>query len=94
LLRDLSRKPLKKIRQQTSASLTEPIANILRVLVNPASFVREWKRLGFDDVVDRFRKKHSLKKLQSLVENSYISEKRKKALLRLIFKRSEELCEI
>ena len=57
-------------------------------------YVREWKRLGFDDVVDRFRKKHSLKKLQSLVENSYISEKRQKALLRLIFKRSEELCEI
>ncbi len=57
-------------------------------------YVREWKRLGFGDIVDRFRKQHSLEKLQSLVENSYISEKRQKALLRLIFKRSEELCEI
>lgn len=57
-------------------------------------YVREWERLGFSDVVDRFRKQHSLKKLQNLVENSYISEKRKKALLRLIFKRSEELCGI
>lgn len=57
-------------------------------------YVREWKRLGFGDVVDRFRKLHSLEKLQSLVENAYISEKRQKALLRLIFKRSEELCEI
>jgi hypothetical protein len=57
-------------------------------------YVREWKRLGFGDVVDRFRKQHSLEKLQSLVENSYISEKRQKALLQLIFKRSEELCEI
>jgi hypothetical protein len=57
-------------------------------------YVREWKRLGFGDIVNRFSKQHSLEKLQSLVENSYISEKRQKALLRLIFKRSEELCEI
>ena len=57
-------------------------------------YVWEWKRLGFGDVVNRFRKQHSLEKIQSLVENSYISEKRQKALLRLIFKRSEELCEI
>lgn len=57
-------------------------------------YVREWQRLGFGGVVDRFRKQHSLKKIQSLVENSYISEKRQNALLRLIFKRSEELCEI
>lgn len=57
-------------------------------------YVREWNRLGFGEVVDRFRKQHSQEKLQSLVENSYISEKRQKALLRLIVKRSEELCEI
>ncbi len=57
-------------------------------------YILEWKRLGFGDIVDRFRKQHSLEKFQSLVENSYISKKRQKALLRLIFKRSEELCEI
>lgn len=57
-------------------------------------YVREWKRLGFGDIVDRFRKQHSLAKLQNLVENSYISEKRQKALLRLIVKRNEELCEV
>lgn len=57
-------------------------------------YVREWNRLGFGEVVDRFRKQHSQEKLQSLIENSYISEKRQKALLRLIVKRSEELCEI
>lgn len=57
-------------------------------------YVREWKRLGFGDIVDRFRKQHSLEKLQSLVVNAYISEKRQKALLRLFIKRSEELCEI
>ncbi len=52
------------------------------------------ERLGYGDIVDRFRKQHSLGKLQSLIEKSYISEKRQKALLRLILKRSEELCEI
>ena len=55
-------------------------------------YIQEWKRLGYGDVVDRFRKQHSLEKIQSLVHNSYLSEKRKQALLRLIFKRSEELC--
>lgn len=55
-------------------------------------YIREWQRLGYGDIVDRFRRQHSLEKLQSLVNNSYISEKRKQALLRLIFKRSEELC--
>jgi hypothetical protein len=58
------------------------------------NYVREWQRLGFGDVIDRFRKQHSIEKVQRLVENSYISEKRQKALLRLICKRSEELCEI
>lgn len=57
-------------------------------------YILEWKRLGFGDIVDRFRQQHSLEKFQSLVENSYISKKRQKALLRLMFKRSEELCEI
>jgi len=57
-------------------------------------YVQEWNRLGYGDVVDRFREQHSLEKLQSLVNNSYISEKRQEALLQLIFKRSEELCGI
>jgi hypothetical protein len=57
-------------------------------------YVQEWKRLGYEDVVDRFRKQHSLEKLRCLIEKSYLSEKRQKAFLRLISKRSEELCEI
>ena len=57
-------------------------------------YVYEWKLLGYSDVVDRFRKQYSLAKLQYLIEKSNISEKRQKALLRLISKRGEELCGI
>ncbi len=56
-------------------------------------YVHEWNRLGYGDVVDRFRKQYSLARLRGLIEKSFISEKRQKALLRLISKRGEELCE-
>lgn len=59
-----------------------------------SDYVREWNRLGYSTIVDRFRKQHSLAKIRNLVEESYLSEKRQKALLRLISQRSEELCEI
>lgn len=57
-------------------------------------YVLEWTRLGYSDVVNSFRKQYSLEKIKSLIDKSYLSEKRQKALLRLITKRSEELCEI
>ncbi|MBA3604069.1 MAG: HipA domain-containing protein [Parachlamydiaceae bacterium] len=57
-------------------------------------YVHEWNRLGYGEVVDRFRKQYSLAGLQRLIEKSNISEKRQKAILRLISKRGEELCEI
>jgi hypothetical protein len=56
-------------------------------------YIHEWNRLGYSDIVDRFRKQYSLTGLQRLIEKSNISEKRQKAILRLIFKRGEELCE-
>lgn len=55
-------------------------------------YVHEWNRLGYENVVQRFRKRCSLEKLRGLIEESFIGEKRKKALFRLISKRSEELC--
>lgn len=57
-------------------------------------YVQEWKRLGYGDVVDRFRKQYSFDALKKLIHNSNITEKRQKALLKLIFKRGEELCAI
>lgn len=57
-----------------------------------ADYVCEWSRLGFNNVVDRFRKQYSLSRLRDLIEKSHVSEKRQKALLRLISKRGDELC--
>lgn len=57
-------------------------------------YVVEWNRLGYGNVVESFRKTFSLEKVRSLVEGSFLSVKRQKALVRLINKRSEELCDI
>jgi hypothetical protein len=57
-------------------------------------YVIEWNRLGYGVVVERFRKTYSLEKIRRLIEDSFLSEKRKKALFRLITKRGEELCDI
>lgn len=55
-------------------------------------YVQEWTRLGFEHVIDRFRKNISVEKIQNLVQNSYLTPKRKEAFLRLILKRNKELC--
>ncbi len=55
-------------------------------------YILEWNRLGYGDVVRRFKKNLSLATIKDLIEKSHISEKRKKALLNLILKRNEELC--
>lgn len=57
-------------------------------------YVCEWNRLGYGEVVQRFRKKVSLEILTKILEEGFISEKRQKALLCLMSKRSEELCVI
>jgi hypothetical protein len=55
-------------------------------------YVLEWNRLGYCDVVRYFKKNISLETIKDLIEKSHLSEKRKRALLVLILKRSEELC--
>ena len=54
-------------------------------------YVREWERLGYQKIIERFKKNISLKKIGSLVNKSHLSDKRKQALLRLMNKRCNEL---
>lgn len=54
-------------------------------------YIEEWNRLGFGYVIERFRKDIPLDKIKKLVEDSNLSEKRQKALLRIIGKRGKEL---
>jgi hypothetical protein len=54
-------------------------------------YIFEWKRLGFESVVERFRKQISLDKIQKLIQSSYLTDKRKEAFFRLICKRTEQL---
>ncbi|HSX04664.1 MAG TPA: HipA domain-containing protein [Rhabdochlamydiaceae bacterium] len=54
-------------------------------------YVLEWNRLGYSHVIQSFKKKLHLETIETLIEKSHISEKRKKALFHLISKRSEEL---
>ena len=54
-------------------------------------YIIEWNRLGYEDVVQDFRKAFSLDKIKRLIDTSFLSEKRKKALFRLICKRGDEL---
>lgn len=56
-------------------------------------YVLEWNRLGYSHVIQDFKKKLHLRTIKTLIEESHISEKRKQALLRLILKRNEELCD-
>lgn len=55
-------------------------------------YIREWRRLGYGKAIDRFSHRYSLNKIQALIEKSHISDKRKKAILRIITTRGEELC--
>ena len=56
-------------------------------------YVLEWNRLGYSNVIRRFKKKLNLRTVENLIKKSHLSEKRKQALLRLILKRNEELCD-
>ena len=57
-------------------------------------YVTEWMRLGYGSVVENFRKNFSLGKIMRQIDASFLTEKRKQALLRLVKKRGEELCDI
>lgn len=57
-------------------------------------YIKEWNHLGYATTVDRFRENLSLKKLEKIVHVSALSEKRKKAFLTLMTKRSQEICTI
>ena len=56
-------------------------------------YVDEWTRLGMKEVVDTFAQKINMNKILSLIENSFVEEKRKAALIRLIERRYQELCD-
>ena len=55
-------------------------------------YILEWDRLGYSNVIRRFKKNLRLGTIKDLIEKSHLSEKRKMALLRLILKRSEAIC--
>lgn len=57
-------------------------------------YIHEWNRLGYGEIITRFRKKYSFDKIQKLIKKSFIHEKRQKALIKLISQRGSELCEI
>ena len=56
-----------------------------------ADYVKEWDRLGFNYVVESFRKACSIDKIAVLIASSCLTNKRQQALFRLIQKRSNEL---
>jgi hypothetical protein len=54
-------------------------------------YVREWRRLGLNRIVDQFRKTVQIDEIRQLVIDSHLSSIRQQALLRLIQRRYEEL---
>ncbi|HEY5234990.1 MAG TPA: HipA family kinase [Rhabdochlamydiaceae bacterium] len=54
-------------------------------------YVKEWLRLGYGEIVERFRQKIEINTLVALVENSFLSLKRKEAFKKLITNRYLEL---
>ena len=54
-------------------------------------YIKEWNRFGYENIVQKFRNVFVQDKLQQLIDTSFLSEKRQKALFRLICKRDEEL---
>lgn len=54
-------------------------------------YVKEWLRLGYIDEIANFAKRIDLNNIENLVNNSFISLKRKEAILKLIKRRYKEL---
>jgi hypothetical protein len=56
-----------------------------------SDYVKEWNRLGHANMIDKFRQKIKIEEIMSLIDNSFISEKRKASLKTLINNRYQEL---
>lgn len=54
-------------------------------------YVEEFKRLGHEEVIRRFYKRIEMNTLEELIKKAFISEKRKKAIQNLIYRRYGEL---
>jgi hypothetical protein len=54
-------------------------------------YIAEWNRLGYQNMVNRFRKSVASGAFKQYLELQFLSEKRRNALKRLIEKRSEEI---
>ena len=59
-----------------------------------SDYVREFKKLGYLDVITRFRENVSLGDIKALVDESFVSLKRKAAIVTLIEKRLQELNDV
>jgi hypothetical protein len=60
---------------------------------NMHDYIKEWLRLGFAEMIFEFKGQINIKQIQTLIEDSFISEKRKQALNKLISRRYQELCD-
>lgn len=56
-----------------------------------SDYVAEFRRLGYADVVNEFRRRLNLEKLMTLTGWSFLSEERAKAFQRLVMRRAEQL---
>lgn len=57
-----------------------------------SDYVKEWKRLGFENVISLFAERIQLKAVEDLINSSFLIEKRKKAIWKLCQRRYAELC--
>jgi hypothetical protein len=55
-------------------------------------YVKEWFRLGFKEEVVNFAKRIDINRIKNLIDSSFICNKRKDAIFRLIQRRYEEIC--
>jgi len=54
-------------------------------------YVKEWLCLGFGEEVKNFAERINLQLIENLVVSSFLTEKRKNAILRLIQRRFKEM---
>lgn len=55
-------------------------------------YVKEWRRLGYDNIVQKAINAFAQDSIEEIIQKSFITEKRRNALIRLIKKRGDELC--
>lgn len=55
-------------------------------------YIAEWQRLGYENVVNDFRRNLAIENITSIILESLISDKRKQAMVRIVISRSEQLC--